>query len=134
MHAFRLPLDAEELYFLARGARSFGGLDIAARAAADLDADKDEVHVQVTATYHDAAAMHDATVCTLEQDGKHGLGIFVRPAPRPLPPQSTHLRCRHRTNSGRAGGSSSAGPCPSRSRTARTSARCSRTCPSSRTR
>jgi hypothetical protein len=43
------------------------------------------VHVQVTAAYHDAAAMHDATVCTLEQDGKHGLGIFVRPAPPPRP-------------------------------------------------
>jgi hypothetical protein len=71
--SFVLPADAAELYFLARGTRAVGTVDVRTREDGGGD-----VEVLVSALYEDAAALRNTRVCVLSHDDAHGLGIFVR--------------------------------------------------------
>jgi hypothetical protein len=71
--SFVLPTDAAELYFLARGTRAVGVVDVRTREDGGGD-----VEVLVSALYEDAAALRNTRVCVLSHDDAHGLGIFVR--------------------------------------------------------
>jgi hypothetical protein len=78
--SFSMPVDAEELYFLSRGSRSFGDIEILPVYADDVK-EEGKVFVQVNATYNNEEVIESAELCLFEQNDKHGLGIFVRHIP-----------------------------------------------------
>ena len=69
-----LPLTAEELYFIAEGALSFGAFYVVQTP----DVGPDNALVDVEVSFHNHEALLDATVCRLHpSDAKWGFGIFV---------------------------------------------------------
>jgi hypothetical protein len=74
--SFSMPVDAEELYFLSRGSRSFGDIEIVPVFGDDVK-EEGKVFVQVNATYNNEDVIESASVCLLQQNDKHGLAIIV---------------------------------------------------------
>ena len=70
--SFKLPIDSEALTFVARGAWTYGHVDVVAGEGED-------VAVDVTARYYDRPALDRITVCRFhyDRDGRDGVGIFV---------------------------------------------------------
>ena len=71
--AFKLPIDSDALTFVARGAYTYGHVDVVA-------GDGDDVSVEILAHYHERQALDRVTVCRFhyDHDGRDGVGIFVR--------------------------------------------------------
>ncbi|KZV66001.1 hypothetical protein PENSPDRAFT_585920 [Peniophora sp. CONT] len=69
--SFNLPIDADVLSFVARGAYTYGHVDIVA-------GEGDDVSVDVVARYHDRSALDRVTACRFhyDRDGRDGVGIF----------------------------------------------------------
>ncbi|VDB91242.1 unnamed protein product [Peniophora sp. CBMAI 1063] len=69
--SFKLPIDSDALAFVARGAWTYGHVDVVA-------GDGDEVSVDVVAEYHNRPALDRVTVCRFhyDRDGRDGVGIF----------------------------------------------------------
>jgi hypothetical protein len=72
---FKLPVNADLLYLLTHGSRSYGALDV----RASEDPSQEDVLFQVDATYNHQKLIEHSKVCLLRRsDGERGLGIFVR--------------------------------------------------------
>lgn len=77
--SFTLPVDADLLYFLSRGALAYGSVRIAPADPSEL------VKVDITMRYWTEAARSRAHICKLENGGEdgnhgrnsHGIGIFT---------------------------------------------------------
>jgi hypothetical protein len=68
-----LSADADDLYFIARGARAFGILYVSESRTTE------DVSVTVYVNHHGTGSFPSSTVCRLSQnDEKLGVGIFVR--------------------------------------------------------
>jgi hypothetical protein len=71
---FQLPMNADHLFLLSRGAISHGSVDIVQGHHSDADA-----HVEVSVIYWLQDMLEKASVCRLSREGsEHGVGIFVR--------------------------------------------------------
>jgi hypothetical protein len=75
---FLIPLNSHSISVLARGQQAFG------RVQVELDQTnaRNEIIVDVIATYHDWDILTGTTVCLMEREkGELGVGVFVSDAP-----------------------------------------------------
>ncbi|CDO72583.1 hypothetical protein BN946_scf184985.g2 [Trametes cinnabarina] len=87
-----LPIDAEELFFHAKGAFAYGTFEIV-----QFDEPGPNAIVEVDVWYKTEQALLDATVCSIRPaTGRHGLGIFTPPWEHPSRDSKLHFHVRLR--------------------------------------
>ncbi|EIN10113.1 hypothetical protein PUNSTDRAFT_126011 [Punctularia strigosozonata HHB-11173 SS5] len=71
--SFKLPVDAEHLFFISTGALSYGKLDIV-----QGEHEGNDIEVEVSVVYWLERILKKASVCRLSrEDDQHGVGIFT---------------------------------------------------------